>query len=876
MERGKVMISEALREYAREKYVRRLPLFGGCREEIGKKMGSCTREEQVLMEFLYGTMPLGDVGEYDFSVFLGFVRHGLMLRERMEWCRRLPEDLFLHHVLYYRINNEKIQDCRRFFYDQLSGRIQGMNMGEAALEVNYWCGENGTYALTDDRTASPMTVYRTGKGRCGEESVFAVTALRSVGIPARQVYTPRWAHCDDNHAWVEVYVGGRWHFLGACEPEEELDQGWFIHASSRALLVHTQTFSDYQVSGEEEFLGREAGRFTYNQTASYARTKRYRIQVLNKRGLPVWGARVSVEILNMAEYSPVAVLITDSEGRAAITIGLGGIHITAEKDGFWGEAVASVRSTEETVVVLGKEKLELYGEEDSERKLCGWEWEDIDMEAPADEMGQRIPLTREQKKRGRERLKECCQIRQQRIASYFHAEQASAFPKEREMLLAAGGNFPEIYDFLSRDENPDRGALLASLSEKDYKDARAEVLESHIQGAFPFRSLWEAKGELGIYHHYILCPRIGLEELSSYRVAIEGYFSREEKEKFRENPEEIWHFIESNIRYDEMEDCPGILSTPGSCLRLMWGNSASRNILFVGICRTLGIPARLNPMNREGEWMNDGCFYPVKQRAEKGDSLAKQETGTTGNQRPGGTGIATLFDNGVTWKYYQNWTIGRLEPYGYVTLDYTEVPFHEGRLPMELEEGCYRLLTSSRLPNGNQKASQYVFWLKAGERREIAMRLRTQNLEEMQIDIPLEDFALETADGRACTMASFLRGETAMLAFLGVGEEPSEHVLNEMLDQKEELKKLKGPIIYLLPDREAKENPTIQKVLGEIPEIKVAYGSFEEVMEPLARRLYADPEQLPLLLLLSPELHAIYGRSGYHVGSVGVMLKLIQ
>ena len=122
------------------------------------------------------------------------------------------------------------------------------------MEINYWCAEIGTYQSTDDRTASPAAFYRAGKGRCGEESTFAVTAFRSVGIPARQVYTPRWAHCDDNHAWIEVWTGDGegegWHFLGACEPEEILDKGWFTNASSRAMLVHTMTFSDFPVGDE--------------------------------------------------------------------------------------------------------------------------------------------------------------------------------------------------------------------------------------------------------------------------------------------------------------------------------------------------------------------------------------------------------------------------------------------------------------------------------------------------------------------------------------------------------------------------------------------------------------------------------------------------
>lgn len=230
------MFSEQLRQEAELRFQRQLPYFGQRKAEILCQMGQCSEEEQILMKFLYGTMPLRDVGVYDFSVFYGFTRHALMLREQVAWCQELSEELFLHDVLYYRINTEQISDCRSFFYDCLKDRINGLSVEQAVLEINYWCAEQGTYQSTDERTISPMTFYECGNGRCGEESVFTVTALRSAGIPARQVYSPRWAHCDDNHAWVEVYVNGGWHFLGACEPEEVLDKGWFTNASSRAMI----------------------------------------------------------------------------------------------------------------------------------------------------------------------------------------------------------------------------------------------------------------------------------------------------------------------------------------------------------------------------------------------------------------------------------------------------------------------------------------------------------------------------------------------------------------------------------------------------------------------------------------------------------------
>ena len=156
--------------------------------------------------------------------------------------RALPEQLFLNYVLHPRVNEEELCDCRGVFYAQLAERIQGLSAREAILAVNAWNAEQVCYRATDGRTISALGAQRSGFGRCGEESTFAVNALRAVGIPARQVYTPRWAHCDDNHAWVEAFCDGAWHYLGACEPEPELDRGWFTGAASRALLVHSRCF----------------------------------------------------------------------------------------------------------------------------------------------------------------------------------------------------------------------------------------------------------------------------------------------------------------------------------------------------------------------------------------------------------------------------------------------------------------------------------------------------------------------------------------------------------------------------------------------------------------------------------------------------------
>lgn len=75
----------------------------------------------MLMKFLYGTMPVRDAGEYGFDLFLSYVKHALMLREKVAWCKELPEDVFVNYVLYDRINSEDITDCRPFFTSRLWG-----------------------------------------------------------------------------------------------------------------------------------------------------------------------------------------------------------------------------------------------------------------------------------------------------------------------------------------------------------------------------------------------------------------------------------------------------------------------------------------------------------------------------------------------------------------------------------------------------------------------------------------------------------------------------------------------------------------------------------------------------------------------------------
>ena len=183
----------------------RLVLLREKREEIRLALARCSEDEAQALTFLYSAMPISDLLDYPAALFLAYAKHGVFLWHHGPFAGQVPERLFANYVLHHRINNEDIADTRGFFYDRVIGQVEGKDMFHAIVEANYWCAREATYRSTDGRTQNPRTMFGTAMGRCGEESTMGVTTLRSIGIPARQVYAPLWSHCDDNHAWVEVW-----------------------------------------------------------------------------------------------------------------------------------------------------------------------------------------------------------------------------------------------------------------------------------------------------------------------------------------------------------------------------------------------------------------------------------------------------------------------------------------------------------------------------------------------------------------------------------------------------------------------------------------------------------------------------------------------
>ena len=573
-------------------------------------------------------------------------------------------------------------------------------------------------------------------------------------------------------------------------------------------MIHSRTFGDYAAGKREEVIGRDGAVVCHNVTASYTKTRKLRIQVRKQDNTPAAHAQISVEILNMAEYFPAAVLETDEQGETSIRLGLGDIRLQARSEGKFVErycnlAEDGVGAADVDCAVTLVLKDSEAGMKDALSGVSACEWHLEKLCAPKEVVVRESVLSEEEVSRGTRRLADAVKLREERFDQLTrHA--IAVHPEEEERMRIAGENAEELTAFLEKDDNPDRKKLLDSLTKKDNKDLRAEVLEDHLSAK---RGSWPED----IHVQDLLCPRIWLEEIGAYRSYICSVLPAQEQEAFASNPGLIWNYVNQNITDIPEEEYNTLCASPIGCLKLKMGSAVSRTILFIAICRSLNIPARLDKSLMVPEYWADGAFHvPVSRaQASKGTLLLRNIPGKE-------------------WIYAQHWTLGRLEKDHFVTMNHAGLVFEKETLELLLPVGIYRLIAVKRLLNGDQEAAELLFAIEKEKQTELYMPdfekadgvmpwEKNSVLDEIQSCL-LRDILLQRADGTLCSLEKLVSGKRSILAFLEIGAEPTEHVLNEVLALEKSAKgNSKGigcQLLFVLRQEKDLQHKTLQEVLG--------------------------------------------------------------
>lgn len=847
-----MLITNEQRQIIEDRF-NQLRLHDEAKNRLYALLEECNEDERICMKYLYAFMSDEDLASYDETLFIKFVRQALKVREIAPWGSKIDGAMFLNYVLQHRINNENIEFYREDFFNEIFSRIKDLDLYEAAIEVNYWCFEKATYQSTDIRTASPLTVLKNAYGRCGEESTLGVAALRSVGIPARQVYAPRWAHCDDNHAWVEVWTGSEWHFLGACEPEPILDTGWFILPASKGMLVHSQAFSTFTT--DEEVVFKTARHTEVNCSKHYAKTQEVTVQIKDVKGEVVEGANVRFEIINYSELFPITELITDANGEVKFLTGFGDIIIYVHKEGITNWKQLDVRLQDRLEITLPDAPVK---EVDTQYLTL------VPAEGYMEEGHQ---LTDEQKESHETRNTKALAGREAFKATFYVGEKAKALaaayaPFEAEVqecLEKSLGNYSEIINFFQDEETKDyleyKVKLLSTLSKKDHTDITCELLKSHLVEAMK----WQGDYSDEIFVPYVLSPRVAFEMIVPYRQAICEKLGQTLCESFKADPNKVYEYIQNEIEKSPETNYSIIYSSVIGMLDLKRGNAISREVLFVAICRALGVPARLNQQDHSLSYYQEGTW--LEAGSQNG---ASTRTGTL---------VLTKESTDLDFDYMRTYTIGKLENGVYTTLELEGIAWEGESISYQVRPGHYRVITSNRQADGTILARFYYMDVVDGGVSKLVIGLTMESQDGANLTVT--DREVTSLANECCMLSSLLEDKHNMIAYLDVAAEPTEHLLNEIIESQEKFNNLKPNIIFILDKPEDMQNATLQKALNAVPHIQVYYGFDKEELEEVYQGFQIPDRKLPLAYVMNDPMIASYAWAGYNVGIGEMLLKYL-
>lgn len=806
-----------------------------------------TNEEEEALKFLYAYMPIADITDYTKAYHLNNVRTALRTRKEMPWGNKVPELLFRHFVLPMRVNNEPLDSSRTIFYRELKERVKGLSMKDAILEVNHWCHEKVTYEPSDSRTSSPLQSIRTGRGRCGEESTFTVSALRAIGIPARQVYTPRWAHTDDNHAWVEAWADGKWYFFGACEPEPVLNLGWFNAPASRAMLMHTRAFGDYQ--GPEEVMLRTNNFTEINLIDNYGSAARVDFKVIDMEGKPVDDAKVEFKIYNYAEFVTAVSKYTDRQGDTFLSAGKGDMIVWASKDGRFGYTKVSFGKDKNVTIQLA------YDDRHTPKE------QDLNIIPPAENA--MIPtVTSAQKAENNKRLAQEDALRNAYIATFPTEESMKnyRFPAAIPYIIKARGNWRTIQTFVEKHEgNIDRALkLLSTLTDKDLRDMPMDILEDNMNAT---------SNEVS--------PRVEYEMiLKPYKKFFAKVF-RKDAQKFRNDPSLLVDWVKKNIKLNPDTRAMQIPQTPISVWESRITDDRGRDIFFVDVARSLGIEAQKDLVTwklqyKKGKDWVDVDFDTSVQEAAKTGKLILDYSPTEYLDDP---------------KYYTHFTISKIV-YGRTWI----MNFEEGQLDMgggatwvntfkkgaTLDEGTYLLVTGQRMADGSVMAHTQFFTIEPGKTTRQKLDVR-QESEGIKVIGSFNSENLIEKDGKEVSILSQTGRGYYVLGVLGMGQEPTNHALHDIAKMKEKLDKWGRPMVLLFTNQAEKDKFEAQK--GEFGNLlkNTIFGIDKDgtVVKEIAKEMkLRNPNQLPIFIIADTFNRVVFLSQGYTIGLGEQLVKV--
>jgi hypothetical protein len=583
---------------------------------------------------------------------------------------------------------------------------------------------------------------------------------------------------------------------------------------------------------------------------NYAETRKVKVRVVDENNRPVENAKVRFQVYNYAELYSLTESTTGKDGEVSIVSGKGDLMIWASKENRYGYRKSEPQD-ELTIVKLERNPGAAYSE-------------DFVMNVPPEQPVK--GLAPEKIAANAIRLAYEDSVRNAYMNTFMTQEQAFRLAGEYQLnkdevwkyLNLSQGNWQEMSNFIIKEKvNPDLFSFLAALSAKDIRDTPADYLIARLQNKEVKKGMPE-----DMIVRYIFSPRIESELIKLWNFS---------KLPDMESPniQSIINYVNKHIILNEEENYYNCRITPQGVYELGIADSRSRNIFFVALCRSFGIPARIEQATSKPQYFDNNEWVDVYFQPEVAPPAHSSQANLT---------VQNAKENIIKPAYTTNYSLACFKDGDFQTLDFEGNP-SVANFPytLKLDAGYYRLMVGSRANDGSVFVHTEYFELKENTNNTVNIHIPETEGKLLVKGIIDMNSIVVLKDGSKATLKELSKGKGLVLCFLDPGKEPSKHILQDFPSVQTDLNQWGGGVLFIVPDDKETSAFDASAFKGLPSHAVWSIDQQRELLQSATHALQVDfRDNFPLTVYLSNNGGVLFYSVGYRIGTGTDILQIIQ
>ena len=292
----------------------------------------------------------------------------------------------------------------------------------------------------------------------------------------------------------------------------------------------------------------------------------------------------------------------------------------------------------------------------------------------------------------------------------------------------------------------------------------------------------------------------------------------------------------------------------------------SRGILFVSMARSIGIPARIDPVTAKTQYHTDSEGWIDVGFGGETENASAASLAAAGTARLMFTPEGRLENP----KYYSQFGMSRITDGVPVQLEYPENEgFNEmGADSLRLEKGQYLLLSGRRMADGSVLARGEIFRIKENRITDVPLIIRNDSSALSVIgSLNAENLFIDGSTGEQRSILSATGRGYYVLGLIKPGDEPTSHILNDICALREEFEKQGNRIVMLFAD-EDELNRFDRSAFPCLPStVVLGIDKNGAIASELVESLNLENGSRPLVVVADTFNRVVSATQGYTIGS---------